>query len=202
MHGATSIRVHICRLAVSGVGTDPAGAVPPVTECVVDDDMHRVDFVFQLEPVTNRILQKLYKTCEMTQPCCSRDPAGGKHMERRLLTVKRWFDQNQLTINLHKTKCMAISLRADGDPVNLTLKLHTCAGQNECGCETVERVSDYKYLGRHVTALHERWTSNKQPGDNSGVVSGVEGGIREGMIDPPPAGDYRHCGQNSMHSLK
>ncbi|KAG8254082.1 hypothetical protein J6590_014957 [Homalodisca vitripennis] len=76
----------------------------------------------------------------MTQPCCSRDPAGGKHMERRSggCALSSDGDQNQLTVNLHKTKCMAISLRADGDPVNLTLKLHTCAGQNDCGCETVE----------------------------------------------------------------
>ncbi|KAG8323365.1 hypothetical protein J6590_108424 [Homalodisca vitripennis] len=81
--------------------------------------------------------------------------------ERGLRTVKQWFDQNQLTVNLHKTKCMAISLRADGDPVNLTLKLHTCAGQNDCDCETVERVSDYKYLGV-IFDSRLKWTAHVQ----------------------------------------
>ncbi|KAG8256393.1 hypothetical protein J6590_069567 [Homalodisca vitripennis] len=33
-----------------------------------------------------------------------------------LLTVsEQWFDENQLTTNLHKAKCMALSPSADGD---------------------------------------------------------------------------------------
>ncbi|XP_046671388.1 uncharacterized protein LOC124361385 [Homalodisca vitripennis] len=41
------------------VGDNLAGAVPPVAECVVDDDMHRVDSVFQLEPVTEQDIVKV-----------------------------------------------------------------------------------------------------------------------------------------------
>jgi hypothetical protein len=67
---------------------------------------------------------------------------------RGLLRIKRWFDQNRLTVNVKKTKYMAVSLRADGDPINFDLKLHTCGGQNDCvSCESVERVINYKYLG-------------------------------------------------------
>ncbi|KAG8299990.1 hypothetical protein J6590_087609 [Homalodisca vitripennis] len=93
------------------VGADLAGAVPPVAECVVDDDMHRVDSVFQLETVSEQDIVKVVQDVrggsapglddlpvssikenikvarsfymQMTQPCCSRDPAGGKHMEWR-----------------------------------------------------------------------------------------------------------------------
>ncbi|KAG8271435.1 hypothetical protein J6590_062246, partial [Homalodisca vitripennis] len=37
-------------------------AVPPVAECVVDDDKHRVESVFRLEPVTEQDEAKTY-TC-------------------------------------------------------------------------------------------------------------------------------------------
>ncbi|KAG8305272.1 hypothetical protein J6590_072746 [Homalodisca vitripennis] len=50
--------------------------------------------------------------------------------ERGLLTVKRWFDQCRLTVNIAKTKCMPISIRADGDPFVFKLRLHTCGGQD------------------------------------------------------------------------
>ncbi|KAG8296503.1 hypothetical protein J6590_055150 [Homalodisca vitripennis] len=40
------------------VGADLAGAVPPVAGCV-DDDMHRVDSVFRLEPVTEQDIVKV-----------------------------------------------------------------------------------------------------------------------------------------------
>jgi hypothetical protein len=46
-----------------------------------------------------------------------------RNAERGLLTVKQWFHQNKLTVNLSKTKCMPISLRADHDPTGLELKL-------------------------------------------------------------------------------
>ncbi|KAG8242700.1 hypothetical protein J6590_060648 [Homalodisca vitripennis] len=42
-----------------GVGANLVGAVPPMAECVVDDDMHKVDSVFQLEPVTEQDIVKV-----------------------------------------------------------------------------------------------------------------------------------------------
>jgi len=43
---------------------------------------------------------------------------------------------------------MTISLRADHDPTNMSLRLHTCGGTNGCiTCDTIERVSEYRYLG-------------------------------------------------------
>jgi hypothetical protein len=87
--------------------------------------------------------------------------------ERGLASVKRWFDQNRLTINLQKTKCLPISIRADGDPVDRCLRLHVCGAPRECiTCECVERVSEYKYLGvifdnRLRWAPHVQYVRNK-----------------------------------------
>jgi hypothetical protein len=90
-----------------------------------------------------------------------------QHAERGLLTVKRWFDQNRLTVNVGKTKYMAVSLRAVSDPVNLMLKLHTCDGRSmNCKCEILELVSNYKYLGivfdnRLNWSAHIHYLNNK-----------------------------------------
>lgn len=68
--------------------------------------------------------------------------------ERGLLEVKHWFDQNRLTVNLNKTKCLPISLKVDADPINQQLILHTCGDRRDCrGCVCLENVSEYKYLG-------------------------------------------------------
>ncbi|KAG8300631.1 hypothetical protein J6590_072443 [Homalodisca vitripennis] len=65
-----------------------------------------------------------------------------------LHTVKGWFDQNKLTVNTQKTKCMAISLRSSSHPLGLQLRLRTCGRMNGCiTCECVESVDEYKYLG-------------------------------------------------------
>jgi len=43
---------------------------------------------------------------------------------------------------------MAISIRADQEPVNLSLRLHTCGSMNGCvSCDCIERVAEYRYLG-------------------------------------------------------
>lgn len=71
-----------------------------------------------------------------------------RQAEMGLLAVKRWFDQSRLSVNLSKTKCMPISIRADCDPGNVELRLHSCGGQQGCVvCECVQIVSEYKYLG-------------------------------------------------------
>lgn len=80
--------------------------------------------------------------------------------ERGLLDVTRWFDQCRLTVNISKTKCLPISLRADCDPVNVNLRLHTCGGRRDCvTCERVEIVSEYKYLGV-IFDNRMKWTSH------------------------------------------
>jgi hypothetical protein len=82
----------------------------------------------------------VFKGCSWDEVYC--------HAARGLLTVKRWFDQNKLTVNVSKTKCMAVSLRAAGDPVHHELRLHSCGGAAQCrGCTVIERVDRYKYLG-------------------------------------------------------
>lgn len=66
-----------------------------------------------------------------------------------LMNIKSWFDFNSLTVNISKTKCLPIFKRVDGDPGPRTLRLHSCADSLSvnCGCETVERVDQYTYLG-------------------------------------------------------
>jgi hypothetical protein len=79
-------------------------------------------------------------------------------MAHGLLLIKRW--QNRLTVNIKKTKHMAISLRPGGDPVDYQLRLHTCGGQGGCvTCESVECVTTFKYLG---VVFHNRlkWSTH------------------------------------------
>ncbi|KAG8314485.1 hypothetical protein J6590_092167 [Homalodisca vitripennis] len=67
--------------------------------------------------------------------------------ERGLLTVKPWFYQCRLTVNITKTKCMPISIRADGDPFVFKLRLHTCGDQDGCVlCECIDRKCLCEYL--------------------------------------------------------
>ena|SRR5436190_4942643 len=61
---------------------------------------------------------------------------------------------------------MAISLRAAGDPVDHTLKLHTCGPGTGCQCQLVEKVEEYRYLGivfdnRLSWAAHIHYLNNK-----------------------------------------
>lgn len=59
---------------------------------------------------------------------------------RGFLSVKRWFDHSRLTVNVNKTKHMAICLRAAGDPLDMQLKLHSCGSVvDTCPCPSVER---------------------------------------------------------------
>ncbi|KAG8310166.1 hypothetical protein J6590_068851 [Homalodisca vitripennis] len=41
--------------------------------------------------------------------------------EGGLSAVKRWFDQCRLTVNISKTKCLPIYIRAHCNPVNLEI---------------------------------------------------------------------------------
>jgi hypothetical protein len=87
--------------------------------------------------------------------------------EHGLFTVKQWFNHNKLSVNSAKTKYMAISIRANQDPVNLTLRLHTCGSMDGCvSCDCIDRVAEYKYLGvifdnRLNWSGHIRYVKNK-----------------------------------------
>jgi hypothetical protein len=56
---------------------------------------------------------------------------------------------NILTLNISKTKFMPISLRDRGGTLRDRLPIHTCGdvGSESCGCQSVERVDTFKYLG-------------------------------------------------------
>lgn len=69
---------------------------------------------------------------------------------RDLFKIKTWFDDNILTMNVDKTKCMPIVLRAGGEPpADLVVKLHSCGdtASTTCLCQAIERVTHYRYLG-------------------------------------------------------
>ncbi|KAG8279073.1 hypothetical protein J6590_008091 [Homalodisca vitripennis] len=90
---------------------------------------------------------------------------GYRNAERGLHTIKQWFDRNRLTVNICKTKHMAVSLRATRDPVGLELKMHN--GQcGACQCHSTERISTFKYLGvmfddRLAWATHVSYINSK-----------------------------------------
>jgi len=66
-----------------------------------------------------------------------------------LSLIKKWFDQNTLTLNIEKTKYISITLRNDMDPGPRLLKLHSCDDPRlaTCSCGAIGRVDQYKYLG-------------------------------------------------------
>lgn len=71
-----------------------------------------------------------------------------KKITEDLVIVKKWLDQNVLTLNISKTKFMPISLRYTGE-IAYKIKVHTCGNTtNEtCSCNSIDKVDSYKYLG-------------------------------------------------------
>lgn len=68
---------------------------------------------------------------------------------RELIKLKNWFDHNSLTLNVNKTKCLPIFLRADYGPGQRSLTLHSCGSSESvgCACQVIETVDQHKYLG-------------------------------------------------------
>lgn len=66
-----------------------------------------------------------------------------------LIKIKNWLDHNTLSLNIKKTKCLPIYIRNDSGPGQRTLKLHLCGNprSNDCACNEIEPVEQYKYLG-------------------------------------------------------
>lgn len=66
-----------------------------------------------------------------------------------LTTLKKWFDQNVLSLNTSKTKFMPISLRSVTDYYLQDLVIHSCGNylNTLCNCASIEKVLFYRYLG-------------------------------------------------------
>ncbi len=81
-----------------------------------------------------------------------------------LLKLKSWFDNNILSVNAKKTKCLPIFSRSVGEPSpSLTLKMHSCGDPRSvfCSCSIIERVEQFTYLGV-VVDQHLRWAPHVQ----------------------------------------
>ncbi|KAG8309654.1 hypothetical protein J6590_079882 [Homalodisca vitripennis] len=60
-----------------------------------------------------------------------------------------------LSMNVSKTKCLPIALRAaSGPPADLRLLLHSCGDSlyTACDCQLIERLDQYKYLSVIIDA--------------------------------------------------
>lgn len=66
-----------------------------------------------------------------------------------LVILKKWLDQNYLSLNVSKTKFLPIALNINSDYPFESLSIHNCGNHlnSTCRCESVECVSHYKYLG-------------------------------------------------------
>ncbi len=65
------------------------------------------------------------------------------------MTLKKWFDQNILSLNISKTKFMPIFLHPNSEYILTELIIHQCGNHTSttCGCEKIKLVKSYKYLG-------------------------------------------------------
>lgn len=69
--------------------------------------------------------------------------------ESDMRKLKLWFDQNTLTLNISKTKCLVVSLRDVAECDQRNIKVHTCnpPQHQTCDCKEISIVTKYKYLG-------------------------------------------------------
>ncbi|KAG8241770.1 hypothetical protein J6590_079360 [Homalodisca vitripennis] len=68
-------------------------------------------------------------------------------------------------MNVSKTKCLPIALRAaSGPPADLRLLLHSCGDSlnTACDCQLIERVDQYKYLSVIIDAKLN-WEPHDEP---------------------------------------
>jgi hypothetical protein len=72
--------------------------------------------------------------------------------------IRRWMDDNLLTLNVGKTKYTTFSIDSRQQPhMDINLTMHGCGlHASDCTCEPLQRVSEYKYLGIYIDR-HLRW---------------------------------------------
>ena len=65
------------------------------------------------------------------------------------MIIKKWLDQNILSLNISKTKYMPLSLSQQSDYALQDVVIHSCGDHqsNTCNCKTIDNVPYYKYLG-------------------------------------------------------
>lgn len=78
--------------------------------------------------------------------------------EKGLKIIKKWLDNNLLSLNVQKTKFMAFSLLSNDQPKNDNIFVHDvfCKNNLNCNCGKVMKVNEIKYLGLMIDH-HLRW---------------------------------------------
>ncbi|XP_039279696.1 uncharacterized protein LOC120350422 [Nilaparvata lugens] len=63
--------------------------------------------------------------------------------------VRKWLDQNKLTLNVDKTKYLPIYFKSNSSLVQEIIRLHSCDDYQSptCDCGVLKRVEQYRYLG-------------------------------------------------------
>jgi hypothetical protein len=87
---------------------------------------------------------------------------------RDLSLIKKWFNQNALTLNMSKSKFIPFARSNRTDTDISILKIHSCRypDSSSCDCDGLRRVNEYKYLGiildsrlkwsNHVTYINNK----------------------------------------------
>ncbi|XP_039298109.1 protein diaphanous [Nilaparvata lugens] len=127
------------------VGANLSSAIPERGPDIVVDAVHGTNLTFELMPVTQQdILTIVGDLRGGSSPGLDAIVSFGSTWEdafemaaKDLLQVKKWLDQNKLTLNVDKTKYLPIYSKINSAPSqDLDLKLHSCDDYKSatCGC--------------------------------------------------------------------
>jgi hypothetical protein len=77
-----------------------------------------------------------------------------QNAESDLNSIRDWFSENLLTLNVFKSNCVNFSLKRDNDLTVSNLFMHSCSGTNStCGCPIIKKVDDVRYLGVSLDSM-------------------------------------------------
>lgn len=80
--------------------------------------------------------------------------------ETALRKISLWLNNNLLTLNVLKTKCITFSSTIVNQPNSFCIKLHSSDCQkSDCNCPLIEKVSQIKYLGV-ILDQYIRWSEH------------------------------------------